>query len=106
TGDLAVLVLGSVALPVLALVHPEAYTAPAVGLLLVAAALPALLSHDTAQGGLRAARTAFGLLWLPVALSGLVRLGDLAVVVCVAVAYADVGGWCGGKALGRRGALA
>jgi phosphatidate cytidylyltransferase len=105
-GDLAVLVTGGVALPVLAFAHPDGFRAPAVGLLLVAAVLPALFSHDATQGGLRAARTAFGLLWLPVALSGLVRLGGLALVACVAVAFADVGGWCGGQALGRRGPLA
>lgn len=69
------------------------------------AVLPPVLAQDAEHGAARAARTVFGLFWLPVALAGLVPLADVAFAVCVAVAFADVGGWCGGKALGRRGPL-
>ena len=47
----------------------------------------------------------FGLLWIPVALTGLVTLGDTGVAVGLAVALGDVGAWCGGTALGRHGRL-
>jgi phosphatidate cytidylyltransferase len=104
--DRAVLILASVGLPLIAVLWPRWFGLPAAGLLLLAAVVPPLLGQDAEGGAARAARTAFGLLWLPVALSGLVTLGGLAVVACVAIAFADVGGWCGGKALGRRGPLA
>ena len=103
--DLAVLVVASAALPFLVLAGFSPPTVAAVGLVLVAAALPPLLGQDTERGAARATATAFGLLWLPIALSALVSLGGTAVVVLVAVALADVGGWCGGRALGRSGPL-
>ncbi|MER5891067.1 phosphatidate cytidylyltransferase, partial [Streptomyces sp. NPDC001941] len=104
-GDLAVLAAGAVLLPGLAWWAPEALDARAAGLLLPAAALPPLLGGDAERGFTRAARTAFGLLWVPAALTGLVLLGDTAVAVGLAVALGDVGAWCGGKALGRGGPL-
>ncbi|MVO89786.1 phosphatidate cytidylyltransferase [Streptomyces sp. p1417] len=77
-----------------------------VGALLLLAVLPALFSGDAGHGFTRASRTVFGLLWIPLSLTGLVLLGDTAVAVGVAVAFGDVGAWCGGTALGRRGPLA
>ncbi|MGW9116984.1 phosphatidate cytidylyltransferase [Streptomyces sp. NPDC055663] len=105
-GDLAVLVAASVALPALAWLAPRLLDVRAAALLLVAAALPAVLGGDDRAGFTRTARTAFGLLWIPVALTGLVTLGDTAVAVGLAVALGDVGAWCGGTGLGRRGPLA
>jgi phosphatidate cytidylyltransferase len=99
--DAVVLVAVAVALPLIAWLDPGLLGWHCVGLLVVLAVLPPLLSQDTAHGAHRATRTAFGLLWLPVALTGLVTLGSTALVVCVAVALADVGGWCGGRLLGR-----
>ncbi|MEO3977228.1 phosphatidate cytidylyltransferase [Streptomyces sp. CAU 1734] len=106
TADRAVLTAGAVVLPGLAWLAPGALDARAAGLLLLAAALPALLSGDQTAGFSRAARSAFGLLWIPVSLTGLVTLGETAVAVGLAVALGDVGAWCGGTALGRRGPLA
>ncbi|WP_030568062.1 phosphatidate cytidylyltransferase [Streptomyces aureocirculatus] len=77
-----------------------------VGAMLLLAVLPALFSGDSAHGFTRASRAIFGLLWIPLSLTGLVLLGDTAVAVGVAVAFGDVGAWCGGTALGRRGPLA
>jgi len=104
-GDLAVLAAASAALPALALLAPHVLDLRAAALLLVAAALPSVLGGDDRAGFTRSARTAFGLLWIPVALTGLVTLGDTAVAVGLAVALGDVGAWCGGTALGRRGPL-
>ncbi|RZQ64904.1 phosphatidate cytidylyltransferase [Amycolatopsis suaedae] len=104
--DCAALVLASVTLPLFAWLRPEGLTLSAAALLLVLAVLPPLFSQDGKDGAARAARTAFGLLWLPVALTGFVLLGTTVITICVAVAFADIGGWCGGKALGRKGLLA
>ncbi|WP_326741520.1 phosphatidate cytidylyltransferase [Streptomyces sp. NBC_01768] len=105
-GDLAVLVTAAVALPALAWLAPRLLDVRAAALLLVAAALAPVLGGDDRTGFTRTARTAFGLLWIPVALTGLVTLGDTGVAVGLAVALGDVGAWCGGTALGRRGPLA
>ncbi|MEV5203252.1 phosphatidate cytidylyltransferase [Streptomyces sp. NPDC053720] len=105
-GDLAVLVTAAVALPALAWLAPQLLDVRAAALLLVAAALPPVLGGDDRTGFTRTARTAFGLLWIPVGLTGLVTLGDTGVAVGLAVALGDVGAWCGGTALGRRGPLA
>lgn len=107
----AVLLVAAVALPALAWLVPDAVDLRAVdlrvvALLLVGAALPALLAGDHERGFTRSARTVFALLWIPLPLTGLVVLGDTAVAVGLAVALGDVGAWCGGTALGRRGALA
>ncbi|WLQ36441.1 phosphatidate cytidylyltransferase [Streptomyces castrisilvae] len=104
-GDLAVLVTASVALPALAWLAPHLLDPRAAAVLLIAAALPSVLGGDDRSGFTRTARTVFGLLWIPVALTGLVTLGETAVAVGLAVALGDVGAWCGGTALGRRGPL-
>lgn len=105
-GDHAVLVAAAVLVPALAWRAPEVLDMRAAALLLLAAALPPVLSGDDTRGFTRGARTAFGLLWIPVALTGLVTLGETGVAVGLAVALGDVGAWCGGTALGRRGPLA
>lgn len=99
----AVLVAAAIAAPGAALAGPDPRTT---GALLVLAVLAAVCAGDAEQGFTRASRTLFGLLWIPVSLSGLVLLGDTALAVGVAVAFGDVGAWCGGTALGRRGPLA
>jgi phosphatidate cytidylyltransferase len=101
--DAAGLVLRVVGVPGVALLRPDL-----LGLLLpllaASAALPALLAGDTATGGRRAAYGTFGTLWIGGGLAGLAVLEPgVAVAVCLAVAVADVGAWCGGKLLGRRG---
>ncbi|MFJ8229045.1 phosphatidate cytidylyltransferase [Streptomyces sp. NPDC094448] len=104
--DQAVLTAAAVVLPGLAWQAPSALDARTGGVLLLAAALPSVLSGDGTSGFTRAAGTAFGLLWIPLALTGLVTLGETAVAVGLAVALGDVGAWCGGTALGRRGPAA
>ncbi|WP_432178976.1 phosphatidate cytidylyltransferase [Streptomyces sp. NBC_00063] len=99
----AVLVAAAIAVPGAALAGPDPRTT---GALLVLAVLAAVCAGDAEQGFTRASRTLFGLLWIPVSLSGLVLLGDTALAVGVAVAFGDVGAWCGSTALGRRGPLA
>ncbi|MFF1396104.1 phosphatidate cytidylyltransferase [Streptomyces sp. NPDC058287] len=99
----AVLVAAAIAVPGAALAGADPRTT---GALLVLAVLAAVCAGDAEQGFTRASRTLFGLLWIPVSLSGLVLLGDTALAVGVAVAFGDVGAWCGGTALGRRGPLA
>ncbi|MFJ8670480.1 phosphatidate cytidylyltransferase [Streptomyces sp. NPDC093589] len=101
-----VLAVAAVVLPLLAWLRPQWLDLRVVAVLLIAAALPALLSGDHRSGTARTSRALFGLLWIPVALTGLVLLGGTAVAVGAAVALGDVGAWCGGTALGRRGALA
>ncbi|WP_406092220.1 phosphatidate cytidylyltransferase [Streptomyces sp. NBC_01013] len=105
-GDHAVLAAAALALPALAWLAPHLLDLRVAALLLIAAALPSVLAGDDRTGFTRTARTAFGLLWIPVALTGLVTLGETAVAVGLAVALGDVGAWCGGTALGRRGPLA
>ncbi|MGK5729569.1 phosphatidate cytidylyltransferase [Streptomyces sp. URMC 124] len=102
-GERAVLRTAVVLVPLAALLErwrlADSLGLPAFALLTVAGVLPAVLSDDTARGGERAARTVFGLLWIPVALTGLVVLDGTAVAVAVAVAFGDVGAWCAGKLL-------
>ncbi|MFL6073980.1 MAG: phosphatidate cytidylyltransferase [Mycobacteriales bacterium] len=96
--DRTVLAGAAVLVPALALAH-----ALHGGLALVAAplaALPALLAGDAAAGGRRAAYTLFGLAWIVAPLGALAVLGRSVAPLCVAVALADVGGWCGGRLLG------
>ncbi|MFD5703246.1 phosphatidate cytidylyltransferase [Streptomyces lasiicapitis] len=105
-GERAVLWAAAVLLPAAAWGAPDVLDVRTAGALLILAALPSLLSGDAAHGFTRTSRTVFGLLWIPLSLTGLVLLGDTAVAVGVAVAFGDVGAWCGGTALGRRGPLA
>ncbi|MGW0545792.1 phosphatidate cytidylyltransferase [Streptomyces altiplanensis] len=101
-GEYAVLGAASVALPALAWLAPGLLGLRAAAPLLLAAALPALLAGDHTTGFTRSARTVFALLWIPVALTGLIALGPAtAMAVGLAVALGDVGAWCGGTALGR-----
>ncbi|MEU6659757.1 phosphatidate cytidylyltransferase [Streptomyces sp. NPDC046821] len=99
----AVLVAASFGIPAAALTGPDPRLT---GVLLLVAVVVAVCSGDREAGFTRACRTLFGLLWIPVSLSGLVLLGDTALAVGVAVAFGDVGAWCGGTAFGRRGPLA
>ncbi|MFE3186734.1 phosphatidate cytidylyltransferase [Streptomyces violascens] len=101
----AVLCTAAVALPALAWTAPSLLDLRTAGLLLLAAALPSLLGGNAESGFTAAARTIFGLLWIAVPLTGLVTLGGTAVAVGLAVALGDVGAWCGGTFLGRRGGL-
>jgi phosphatidate cytidylyltransferase len=101
--DTIAMVLRVVAVPGVALLRPDL-----LGLLFpalaVAAALPALLAGDAGAGGRRAAYGAFGTVWIGGGLAGLAVLDPaVSVAVCLAVAVADVGAWCGGLLLGRRG---
>jgi phosphatidate cytidylyltransferase len=105
-GERVVLGTAALVLPALALasfVTPHAFDVRLLALLLFAGALPALLSGDTTRGSERAARAVFGLLWIPVALTGLVMLNGTAVAVGLAVAFGDAGAWCGGRFLTRMG---
>jgi phosphatidate cytidylyltransferase len=101
--DAIALVVRVAAVPAVALFRPDL-----LGLLLpvlaVGAALPALVAGDAETGGRRAAYGAFGTVWIGGGLAGLAVLDPaVAVAVCLAVAVADVGAWCGGRLLGRRG---
>jgi phosphatidate cytidylyltransferase len=101
--DAVALALRVAAVPGVALLRPDL-----LGLLLpvlaVGAALPAVLAGDTGTGGRRAAYGAFGTVWIGGGLAGLAVLDPaVAVAVCLAVAVADVGAWCGGRLLGSRG---
>jgi phosphatidate cytidylyltransferase len=101
--DAAALVLRVVTVPAVALVRPD-LLGTLLPLLAVAAALPALLGGDVETGGRRAAYGAFGTVWIGAGLAGLAVLDPaVSVAVCLAVAVADVGAWCGGRLLGRRG---
>ncbi|MFF2850365.1 phosphatidate cytidylyltransferase [Streptomyces sp. NPDC058001] len=102
----AVLYGAAVAVPAVAWAAPGALGLPFLGALFLLGALAALMSGDAEQGLTRASRTVFGLVWIPVSLSGLVLLGDTALAMGIAVAFGDVGAWCGGTALGRKGPLA
>ncbi|MBT2386337.1 phosphatidate cytidylyltransferase [Streptomyces sp. ISL-11] len=107
-GERAVLGTAAVLLPPMAFLAygvpaPRAFDLRFLAVLLVAGVLPAVLSGDSARGGERAARTVLGLVWIPVALSGLVVLHGTAVAVGVAVAFGEVCAWCGGRFLSRLG---
>ncbi|MGW2602048.1 phosphatidate cytidylyltransferase [Streptomyces klenkii] len=106
-GERAVLILGALLLPPPALLKAVDLADPfglrTLALLTVACVLPALLSGDTARGGERAARTAFGMLWIPVALTGLVVLEGTSLAVVVAAGFGGAGAWCGGPLLSRLG---
>ncbi|QNS03961.1 phosphatidate cytidylyltransferase [Streptomyces xanthii] len=106
-GERGVLGVAAVALPALAWAAPGADALRLAGVLLLAAVAVAVLKGDAATGFTRASRTLFGLVWIPVALAGLVLLSPgTALAVGIAVAFGDVGAWCGGTALGRVGPLA
>lgn len=105
----ALLVAGTVLLPFLAMTSVrDMFWPPALlggmpwlpGVLLLAVVLAPVLSGDAEDGARRAAYGVFGLLWFA-PLAGLVLLGPAqAFALCLAVALADVGAWCGGKLFG------
>lgn len=98
TVDGVLLAAFAAALPVAAWLDPTALWRIALGGALLLALVP-VLAADAASGARRAAQNVFGLLWLA-PLTGLVLAGGKALPLCFAVALADVGGWCGGHALG------
>jgi phosphatidate cytidylyltransferase len=102
--DLVFGVAAAVLLAAVAWLHP-AWLA-LTPLLVLASALPSLLGEDVADGFRRAGMTAFGVVWICWGAANLVVLWRDAFVIALAVGLADVGGWCGGKLLGRRGLLA
>ncbi|WP_319447181.1 MULTISPECIES: phosphatidate cytidylyltransferase [unclassified Mycobacterium] len=70
-------------------------------MLVLACALPSVLSGDVERGVRRTLFTAFGSVWICWSLAHLVMLGADAFLVCLAVAATDVAAWCGGKGLRR-----
>ncbi|MFI9236832.1 phosphatidate cytidylyltransferase [Streptomyces sp. NPDC053079] len=102
-GEHTALAAAAVVLPVVAWAGPRAFGLPLFGLLFLAAVAPALFSGDRARSGERAARAVFAMLWIPVALTGLVMLQGTAVAVGLAVAFGELGGRCGGLLLSRLG---
>jgi phosphatidate cytidylyltransferase len=72
-------------------------------IVVLACALPSVISGDVEHGGRRTTFTAFGSVWICWALAHLVVLWSEAYLVCFAAAAADVAAWCGGKGLRRLG---
>jgi phosphatidate cytidylyltransferase len=70
-------------------------------IVVLAAALPSVLSGDVEHGGRRTAFTAFGSVWICWSLAHLVMLWPDTFLVCFAASAADVAAWCGGKGLRR-----
>jgi phosphatidate cytidylyltransferase len=106
TWDRRLLMLGAVVIPVSSLwVSPSYLTMAA----LLLATIPALLQQDVEHGAQRVARLAFGLCYVPVALSLLVLIerdprggpGTL-LALALATALSDVGAFTLGKLFGRR----
>jgi phosphatidate cytidylyltransferase len=101
--DAVALVARVLILPAVALWRLDAL-ALVLPVLALSAAVPALVEGDTATGGRRAAYGLFGTVWIGGGLAGLALLEPAtALAVCLAVAVADVGAWCGGRLIGRRG---
>lgn len=87
----------AVGVPLVVWLAPEhAWRVLLVGAL--AAVLVPVMSGDGDNGTRRACATVFGLAWVG-GLSALVALGPAGFPLCVAVAVADVGAWCGGRFL-------
>jgi phosphatidate cytidylyltransferase len=99
--DLGLLLGLAVLYPLAAWLRPSLLSlAPIV---VLACALPSVLSGDVEHGGLRTSFTAFGSVWICWSLAHLVVLWSQAYLVCFAAAAADVAAWCGGKGLRRFG---
>jgi phosphatidate cytidylyltransferase len=104
------LLLGiSAGLPLMCVVAPIALLGPGLLLLPLLLTLPALLSQDVEHGVQRLTRLAFGVWYLPVALSALVLLArderggpGLLLALGLAVALSDVGAFTTGRMWGRR----
>lgn len=104
-GDRMVLVCAAAVLPVVAWRFPAVEEHRVYLALFVAALIGPVLSGDGREGARRAAYTVFGMVWIAVALTFLVTVTTPLALV-IAVALADVGGWCGGRLLGRAGPFA
>lgn len=94
----AVVTAAVAGLPLAAWLAPDGLWRLAAGAVLVSAVVP-VVAGDAENGARRAAVSVFGVAWLG-GISGLVLLGEHAFALCVAVAVADVGAWCGGRFLG------
>ena len=93
-------------LPVGILVNPLLTLATVSLALPLGSAIAPVLHGDSFEGARRSAATCFGIVWLGGGLAGIVLLEPaVAAAVCIAVAVADVGAWCGGRWLGRSGPL-
>jgi phosphatidate cytidylyltransferase len=99
--DLGMLLGLAVLYPLVAWLRPPLLSlAPIV---VLACALPSVLSGDVENGGRRTSFTAFGSVWICWSLAHLVVLWQQAYLVCFAAAATDVAAWCGGKGLRRFG---
>ena len=99
--DLGLLLGLAVLYPLVAWLRPPLLSlAPIV---VLACALPSVLSGDVENGGRRTSFTAFGSVWICWSLAHLVVLWQQAYLVCFAAAATDVAAWCGGKGLRRFG---
>jgi phosphatidate cytidylyltransferase len=97
--DTGVLLALSVLYPLAAWLRPSLLgLAP---ILVLACALPAVLSGDVEHGGRRMAFTGFGSVWICWSLAHLVMLWPDTFLVAFAASAADVAAWCGGKGLRR-----
>ncbi len=93
-------------LPVGILVNPLLTLATVSLALPLGSAIAPVLHGDSFEGARRSAATCFGIVWLGGGLAGIGLLEPaVAAAVCIAVAVADVGAWCGGRWLGRSGPL-
>jgi len=70
-------------------------------IIVLACALPAVLSGDLEHGVRRTAFTAFGSVWICWSLAHLVMVWPDTFLVAFAASAADVAAWCGGKGLRR-----
>ena len=97
--DTCVLLALSVLYPLAAWLRPSLLgLAP---IIVLACALPAVLSGDVEHGGRRMAFTGFGSVWICWSLAHLVMLWPDTFLVAFAASAADVAAWCGGKGLRR-----
>ena len=97
--DRTVLILISVALPILTVAHAQLLnTLP---LILLLTPLVPLLSGDTVRGGERSAYLAFGIIWLDWAPSNLIIIYKLSFLIFLCVAITDIFSFLGGKIFGK-----
>jgi phosphatidate cytidylyltransferase len=97
--DTGVLLALSVLYPLAAWLHPSLLAlAPIV---VLACALPPVLSGDVEHGGRRTVFTGFGSVWICWSLAHLVMVWPDTFLVAFAASAADVAAWCGGKGLRR-----
>jgi phosphatidate cytidylyltransferase len=97
--DTGVLLALGVLYPLAAWLHPSLLAlAPIV---VLACALPPVLSGDVEHGGRRTVFTGFGSVWICWSLAHLVMVWPDTFLVAFAASAADVAAWCGGKGLRR-----